>query len=208
MVLDTAQWFAIWTHSHCEQLVHDQLASRGFRVFLPKTSEWSRRGGARRLLSRPMFTGYLFVNHAIDKRSYIEIVGTRGLVRILGERWDRLAPIPDEEIDAIQQLASSDFASKPYPFLREGQRARITEGPLAGLEGLFVRSRRNRRLLVLSVELLHRSVAVEVDDTAVEPVSVPAARVQPHTFSFSSARQAPKARFSIDPPSTSLRTRQ
>jgi transcription termination/antitermination protein NusG len=171
LVLDTARWFAIWTHSHCEQLVHDQLASRGFRVFLPKASEWSRRGGTRRLLSRPMFTGYLFVNHSIDKRSYIEIVSTRGLVKILGERWDRLAPIPDEEIAAIQTLASSDFASQPYPFLREGQRARITEGPLAGLEGLFVRSRRNRRLLVLSVELLHRSVAVEVDDTAVEPLT-------------------------------------
>ena len=171
MIPDGTQWFAIWTHSHCEQLVHDQLASSGFRVFLPKTCDWTMRGGTRRLVSRPMFPGYLFVHEAIDKRSYIDIVSTRGVVRILGERWDLLAPIADDEIAAIEQLASSDFLSKPYPYLREGQRARIVEGPLAGLEGVFVRSRRNRKLLVLSVELLRRSVAVEVDGMLVEPIT-------------------------------------
>ena len=176
MILDRAQWFAIWTHSHCEQLVHDQLSSHGFCVFLPKACEWSVRGGTRHLVSRPMFPGYLFVRDAMGKRSYIDIVSTRGVVRILGERWDCLAPISDEEIAAIEQLAASDFVTTPYPYLREGQRARIVEGPLAGLEGVFVRSRRHRKLLVLSVELLRRSVAVEVDEMLVEPLAPPSAR--------------------------------
>ena len=173
MTADTAQWFALWTSSHCEQLVHDQLRAKGFHVYLPTMREWSRRAGVRRLTARPMFPGYLFVRHAIEKRSYIEIVNTRGLVRILGERWDKLAAIPDAEIDALNQLVTSDLALMPYPYLREGQRGRITDGPLAGLEGVLVRSRRNRGLLVLSVELLHRSVAVEVDCGAVIPVSAP-----------------------------------
>jgi transcription antitermination factor NusG len=151
--------------------VHDQLADRGFQVFLPKACEWSRRAGTRRLVSRPMFPGYLFLHHAIEKRSYIDIVSTRGVVRILGDRWDRLAPIADDEIAAIEQLAASDFASQPYPYLKEGQRARIMEGPLAGLEGVFVRSRRHRKLLVLSVDLLRRSVAVEIEGTLVEPIT-------------------------------------
>ena len=171
LLADIPQWFALWTHSHCEQLVHDQLAGKGFRVFLPTVQQWTWRRGVKRLVSRPMFSSYLFVHQAIDKRSYLDIVSTRGLVRILGERWDKLAAIPAQEISAIQQLAASSLASMPYPYLRGGERVRITDGPLAGLEGAYVRSRRNQGLLVLSVDLLNRSVAVEIDGAAVEPVT-------------------------------------
>jgi transcription antitermination factor NusG len=117
-----------------------------------------------------MFTGYLFLRHAIEKRSYLEIMNTRGVVRILGERWDRLAPVDDAEIETIQRLGRSDRALMPYPYLREGQRVRITEGSLAGVEGFLVRHKATRGLLVLSVNLLNRSVAVEVDCAAVSPV--------------------------------------
>src|SRR6267142_1434662 len=87
------QWYALWTHSNCEQLVHDQLAPKGFNVFLPRVRAWSRQGAKRKLVPSPMFPGYLFVEHLMDKNGYVEIVKTRGLVRILGERWDRLSPI-------------------------------------------------------------------------------------------------------------------
>jgi transcription antitermination factor NusG len=126
-----------------------------------------------------MFTGYLFVHQAIDKRSYIDIVSTRGVVRILGDRWDRLAPVGEDEITAIEQLVASHVASQPYPYLKEGQRVRIVEGPLAGLEGVFVRSRRHRKLLVVSVELLRRSVAVEIEGTLVEPLTVATTHQRP-----------------------------
>jgi transcriptional antiterminator NusG len=178
LLADIPNWFALWTHSHCEQLVHDQLAGKGFRVFLPTVQQWAWRRGVKRLVSRPMFSSYLFVHHAIEKRSYLDIVSTRGLVRILGERWDKLAAIPEQEISAIQQLAASSLASMPYPYLRGGERVRITEGPLAGLEGAYVRSRRNQGLLVLSVDLLNRSVAVEIDGAAVEPVTPTSAGVR------------------------------
>jgi transcription termination/antitermination protein NusG len=171
--LETPQWFALWTHSHCEQLVHDHLAARGFRAFLPMVQDWSRRAGVRRLVPRPMFPGYLFVHDVLDKRNYIEIVKTRGLVRILGERWDKLAPIDEREIDAIRTLVSAGVSVLPYAYLREGQRVRITEGALAGAEGYLVRSKPNRGLLVISIELLQRSVAVEIDCSAVEPAPTP-----------------------------------
>jgi transcription antitermination factor NusG len=92
------------------------------------------------------------------------------LVRILGERWDRLEPIPTVEIDGIQRVVDTDLTVLPHPYLQEGQRVRITDGALAGLEGILVRSRPQRGLLVLTVDLLRRSVAVEVDCTAVVPV--------------------------------------
>jgi transcription termination/antitermination protein NusG len=165
-----ASWFALWTHSNCEERVREQLVGKGFRTFLPTLRDWSRRAGVRRLISKPMFPSYLFVQHPIEKRSYVEIMKTQGVVRILGERWDRLEPIPTAEVEAIQRVVETNLTVTPYPFLREGQRVRITDGPLAGLEGRLVRSRPQRGLLVLSVDLLRRSVAVEVDCTAVEPV--------------------------------------
>ena len=170
MALDAARWYALWTHSHCEQLVRDQLTANGFEAFLPLMQVWSRRGGKQRLIPAPMFAGYLFVRHAMDKHGYIEILKTRGVVRILGERWDRLAPIPDAEIEGLQRLLSSDAPVLPHPYLHEGQRVRIQHGPLTGLEGILVRSRPSRGLLVLSVELLRQSVAVELDCTSVVPL--------------------------------------
>lgn len=170
MTVEEPRWFALWTQSHCERLVYEQLSAKGFETFLPTIREWSHRAGVRRLIPVPMFAGYLFVRHAIEKGSYLEIVNTRGVVRILGERWDRLAPIDDEEIEGIQRLGRSELALVPYPYLREGQRVRIVEGPLTGVEGFLVRHKPNRGMLVLSVNLLNRSVAVEVDCGAVVPV--------------------------------------
>ena len=165
-----AQWVALWTHSHCEQIVHDQLVAKGFEAFLPCIRTWSRRAGVQRLIPMPMFPGYLFVHHAIDKHSYIEIVKSKGLVRILGARWDHLSTIPDSEIGALQTVLRAEMTVMPHPYLREGQRVRITRGPLSGVEGILVRTRPSRGLLVLSVERLLQSVAVEVDCTAVVPV--------------------------------------
>src|SRR5437016_11792432 len=97
----TPPWRVLWTSSNCEQLVHDQLAARGFDMFLPTVEAWSRRGGVRRLSRIPMFGGYLFLRHVMDKASYLEAYKTRGLLRILGERSDRLDVVPDSDTRAI-----------------------------------------------------------------------------------------------------------
>jgi transcription antitermination factor NusG len=162
------RWHVLWTRSNCEQLVNDRLAARGFDVFLPTIDAWSRRGGVRQLSRVPLFSGYLFVHHAIDKTSYLEIVKTQGLVRLLGERWDQLDVIPDREIETIQQALGSRLPISRHRYLREGQRVRITGGPMANVEGVLVRRNMKKGLLVISVHLLRRSIAVEVDCTLVE----------------------------------------
>jgi len=162
-------WYALWTHSHCEQLVHDQLAQQGFAPFLPTVELWSRRRGTRHLLTAPMFPGYLFLRHQMDKESYVRILRVRGLARVLGERWDRLAVIPESEMNPVRAAVAAKCRMMPFPYLREGQRARIVRGPLAGIEGILVESRPDRGLLVLSVHLLQRSVAMSVDATTVVP---------------------------------------
>ena len=110
-----------------------------------------------------MFPGHLFWRHAIDKASYIEVCNVRGLVRILGDRWDRLSVVPDAEIEAIHTTSNAAVPVMPYSYLREGQRVRITQGPLQGVEGILVQSKPAKGLLILSVGLLQRSVAVGID---------------------------------------------
>ena len=107
----------------------------------------------------------------LNKRSYIEIVKLRGVVRLLGEAWDRLAPIPDDEIATIRRVVDTDMPVFPYPYLRAGQQVRITDGPLKGVEGVLVQSKPRKGLLVVSVSLLQRSIAVEVEGTDVVPAS-------------------------------------
>ena len=161
------KWHVLWTRSNCEQQVHDQLAGKGFRVFLPRVEVWCRRGGRRRLERAPLFPGYLFVRHAIDKASYIEIRKARGLVCLLGASWDRPAEVPEREIESVHVLLRAGRPILPHPYLKEGRRVRIVRGPLAGVEGILTRARLERGLLVVSVDLLSRSVAVEIDCTAV-----------------------------------------
>jgi transcription antitermination factor NusG len=158
----------LWTRSNCEQLVYDQLAMKGFDLFLPAVETWVRRGGVRRCERVPLFRSYLFLRHTVDKASYLEVCKTRGLVQVLGERWDQLEEVPDAEVAAVQKLVRSDRLVFPYPYLREGQRVRITDGPLANVEGILVRGNPKKGLFVVSVGLLQRSIAVHLDCTQLE----------------------------------------
>jgi transcription antitermination factor NusG len=163
-------WHVLWTRSNCEQVVQEQLLNKGYEVFLPLIHQWSpRRKNGPHVCRAPMFKSYLFLRHDIDKHAYIDICKTDGLVAILGSRWDHLASVPEHEIDAIRQASSSQLPTMPYPFLTEGDRVRITEGSLANTEGILIRTERDKGLFILSVNLLRRSVAVEVHCANVIP---------------------------------------
>jgi transcription antitermination factor NusG len=162
-----AAWHVLWTHSNCEDLVGGQLAAAGFHPFVPRIESWVRRNGERRAVKVPLFPGYLFINDTLDKARHVEVRKARGVVAVLGEGWERPAVVPDGEIEAIRKLADARVPAFLHPFLKEGRRVRIAAGPLAGVEGILLRVRPDKGLLVLSVELLQRSVAVEVDCTQV-----------------------------------------
>jgi transcription antitermination factor NusG len=127
---EAGSWYALWTHSHCEQLAHDQLVQKGFCAFLPTVDTWSRRRGVRHLVRAPMFPSYLFLRHVMNKAAYLEVTKVRGLVRVLGERWDRLTTIPVEEMQAIEKVtaapapagAAGPFPSSPSAECRSGCR--------------------------------------------------------------------------------------
>jgi len=165
-----AAWYVLWTRSQCEQTVYEQLSERGFHLFLPTLDVWVRRHGTRRHATVPMFPGYVFLNHLMDKTSYIEVTRARGLVKVMGDRWDALAEVPQGEIATIQRIQQTGVSAVPHPYLRVGERVRIAQGLLEGIEGILVRSKPEKGLVVVSVNLLQRSVAVEVDCAIVVPV--------------------------------------
>ena len=165
----TKAWHVLWTRSNFEKVVYEQLKEKGYEVFLPLVTEWSRRSDSKKLCQTPMFKGYLFLYGGIDRYAYLDISNTNGLVSILGHRWDRLAHIPREEIESIKLTVSNNIPSVPYPYLEQGDRVRITKGSLANAEGILVKSEPDKGLFVISINLLRRSIAVEVDYSNVVP---------------------------------------
>ena len=165
--LGSERWFAIRTRSQCEPKVEEGLRQKGLEVFLPRVRIPSRRRDRRLVLEQPLFPGYLFLHFAPSREAYISVATTHGVVRILGDRWDALHPVPDEQVDAVRRIVTMGSRARPVPWIRIGDRVRIVAGPLAGLEG-FVQSWQGGRLtFVVSVDLLQRSVGVEVDGGAV-----------------------------------------
>ena len=174
------EWYAIWLRSHYEQIVARQLSAKGFETFLPEIATWSKSAGPKRSTRTPMFPGYLFVRGALDKERYLAMLQVRGIVRVLEDGWSRLTPIPPEEIEAIQQLAQADVIVSPHAHLQQGDHVRVLEGPLTGVEGIFVQDNPSKGRLVVSVNMLGRSVAVDLDRATVEACTAGATRMGFH----------------------------
>jgi transcription antitermination factor NusG len=162
-------WYALHTRHQHEKLVAQSLASKGFETFLPQYTVVRRWSDRAKQLSLPLFPCYVFMKGGTDNRlAVLTTPGVHGFVGFAG----RAAPIPEQEIDAVRRAALS-ARIEPHPFLRCGDRVRVKCGPLEGVEGVLVRKKNSCRL-ILSLELLLRSAAVEVDAAAVERVETSA----------------------------------
>jgi transcription antitermination factor NusG len=159
-------WYAVRVKSKFEQTVSAILQQKGVEQFLPTYRSrriWSDR---IRTMDLPLFPGYVFCRIPLDARD--RVLTTSGVMDLVGA-GRRPIPISDQEIAAIQTIIQSHLAAEPWPFLRIGQQVRIRRGPLAGLEGILVKVKNSYRLVV-SVTLLERSVAAEIDAAYVAPV--------------------------------------
>jgi transcription antitermination factor NusG len=159
-------WFALRVKSRSEKIVATIARNKGFEEFLPLYQSRRRWSDRFQSVELPLFPGYVFCRLNPEYRlPLLTIPGVMGFVGI----GKAPAPIDDAEIAAIQAAVGAGLSAEPYPFLEVGQRVRLAEGPLAGLEGLLVEVRKQRRLVV-SVSMLKRSVAVEIDRYWVRPL--------------------------------------
>jgi transcription antitermination factor NusG len=165
---ETTPWWALYTRYQREKMVAETLTSKRFEVFLPLYSSVRRWTDRQKTLFLPIFPGYVFVRGGLERR--LEIVTTPGVQTILfyGEQ---VAAIPETEIHNIRRMVEGPYRVEPHPYLKCGEKVRITRGSLKGIEGVLVR-KKNLYRMVLSMDLLHQSVAVEIDASDVEPVNL------------------------------------
>jgi len=161
------RWYAAYTSANHEKRVAGQLEGRAIEHFLPLYRSVRRWSDRRVQIDLPLFPGYIFVRLALHDR--LRVLQIPGVVRLVGFNGMPTA-LPDEEMEILRSGLSQRLGVRPHPFLTVGRRVRIRSGSFRGLEGILLRRKGNLRV-VLSISLIQRSVAVEVDSTDLEGIS-------------------------------------
>jgi transcription antitermination factor NusG len=163
------EWFAVYTACRHEKRVAQHLGQRQIDYFLPlfqSRRRWS--DGSRVVLDLPLFPGYVFVH--INRAERVRVLEIPGAVQVIGGAGRTLAPLPEEEIEALRAGVHIRHA-EPHPLLTVGQKARIRSGALAGMVGVVTRKSNSLRI-VLTMDLIMQSISVEVDGDDIEPLSL------------------------------------
>jgi len=179
---EASAWWALYTRHQHEKTVAEMLSAKGFEVFLPLYESVRRWKDRSKKLTLPLFPCYVFLRGGLNRR--LQVVTTPGVHMILFH-GEQVAMIPGAEIDAIRKAVEGPFPVEPHPFLKCGERVRVTRGSLLGVEGVLIR-KKNLYRLVLSVEMMAKSVSVEIDATDVEPAP---------TQSFTDASPTPGSQY-------------
>ncbi|HLK33358.1 MAG TPA: UpxY family transcription antiterminator [Terriglobales bacterium] len=162
----TVHWYAAYTRSRHEKVVAEQLQQRTVECFLPVYESLRKWKNGRFRVQMPLFPGYLFVHIALRDR--LNVLKVPGVVRLVGFNGAPTA-LPQADIEIIRSALSRGGEAEPHPYLKVGQRVRIVSGPMEGLQGILLRKRGKPRVVV-SVDLIMRSVAIDIDAAQVEPV--------------------------------------
>jgi transcription elongation factor/antiterminator RfaH len=164
------KWYALHARSRHEDVVFDQLEKKSIEAFLPKIEVMSRRKDRRKRILVPLLPGYVFVNTDLNPYHYYDIIKTYGVVRLIGIQG-KPVPVKEEEILSLQVLNGTDRTVRNRAYMKSGDRIMIMEGPLKGLVGFYLRHKGKSEKVVVSVELLHRSLTVEIENWSVEKIA-------------------------------------
>lgn len=164
---DSRRWYALRIQSKLEGLASATLRGKGYEEFLPLYRSRRRWSDRVKQLDLPLFPGYLFCRFAVHDR-LLPILTTPGVISIVGAGKTPIA-VSEEEIASVQAILRSGLPARPWPCLTVGSRVFIERGPLAGVEGVALNVDKTFRLVV-SVPLLQRSVAVEIERDWVRPI--------------------------------------
>ncbi len=164
-----ASWYAIHTRSRFEQKVYDGILGKSIEVFLPRIQVMSRRKDRRKKILIPLLPGYVFVHTALDPEEYLNILKTVGVVRLIGFKGQPV-PAKEEEMNSLMILDGTDRTVQNRDYINQGDRVMIMEGPLRGLVGFYIRHKGHSDKVVISIDLLLRSLEVEIEDWALEKI--------------------------------------
>lgn len=164
-VLARHDWYALETRVRFERKICQQVQAKRHEAYVPVSRERRRWSDRSQVVEMPLFPGYVFVraiSSPLDRLSVLQTAGAYGFVSFNGV----IACIPDEQVQNLQRLEMQNMAWSSFPFLRCGQRIRVCGGCLDGLEGILV-SEHGRRL-VISIEPMARSIAIDIEDYDVQ----------------------------------------
>jgi transcription antitermination factor NusG len=162
---EDGSWFALYVRSCHEKVVEAQLAAKDQNVFLPVYATKRKWADRWKSIALPLFPGYVFCKFVPEKRA--SVLATSGVVDLVRVGLEP-APIEDVVIDQIRRIAESSLLAEPYEGLLAGEEVMMCGGPLSGLTGTLMEVRKGLRMVV-SVQLLQRSIAVEIDREWVVP---------------------------------------
>lgn len=177
--LDESCWYAVSTRSRHEKAAAAMLKGFGIQHYLPLMKEVRRWSDRKHTVESPLFSGYLFVHISNSPESRLRVLKVPGIAGLVGNK-NGPVPIPEREIENVRAVLSQGIEFFPYPYLTMGDRVRIVHGALAGVEGAFVRCGADAKL-VISIEMIQRSVAITIDSCDVEAVC---SRVMPNPLSL------------------------
>jgi len=168
-------WFALYVQVNHEREVTKRLEQKALDCFLPLMECWSKRRDRRKRIQLPVFPGYVFVHTILDNYTNVNILKTPGAVCLLKNSEGAL-PIPEYQIDSLKRIFRSPESLNPHPYLKEGDWVQVVRGPLTGCMGILIRQNPNKGRLVVSVDIIQRSVSVELNVEDVEPIHPSSAR--------------------------------
>lgn len=163
------RWYAIHTRARHEKVVARQLAEKELEAFLPLRLEVHRWKDRYKKVEVPLFNGYVFVQFPWQPSLRLAVLTTPGVLRIVGF-GQRDTPVPDEQIEALRRVLHSQALLHPHRYLRVGQRVKVINGALAGVEGILVRVKTSERL-VIAVGAIRQAVALELSGYEVVPIN-------------------------------------
>ena len=163
------KWYAIHTRSRFEQKVYDGIFGKSIEVFLPRIQVMSRRKDRRKKILVPLLPGYVFVRTDLNPEEYLNILKTVGVVRMVGFKG-KPVPARNEEIASLMILDGTDRTVQNRAYMNKGDMVMIMEGPLKGLTGFYLGHKGGSDKVVVSIELLHRSLEVDLEDWTLEKI--------------------------------------
>ena len=162
------QWFAVRTKSRQEKVAAGMLDSLAVDNFLPLKTELRQWSDRKQAVTVPLFSGYLFVHTNLTGDNKLRVLKVPGITAFVGDNKGP-APIPDEQVEGVRAVVTQGLGCTVHSLLEEGDRVRVMRGALAGVEGRLVRINSSSRL-VISIELIHQSIAVSIARGDVEPL--------------------------------------
>jgi transcription antitermination factor NusG len=157
------RWYAIYCKSRHERRVHSRLTAKGIASYLADYETRVKWGERLRKFRKNLLPGYVLVRASMDSKIYLAILQTESVVKFVGRPWPKLSSIPDEQVQSLRLLLESRYQFEEVPYFNAGDKVEVITGPLAGLRGLVNGPANQKHRMIVSIDLLRRSVALEID---------------------------------------------